>query len=97
MLMENPGLYAHNIFLEIYVEFGLILGSFILLFILYLAISSLLVKDIKKYGIALLWICLGLLPLFFSGSYLTSLEFWIMLAVLLRLRKKDSYIDYEGE
>lgn len=97
MLMENPGLYAHNIFLEIYVEFGLILGSFILLFILYLVFSSLLTKESKKYGIALLWICLGLLPLFFSGSYLTSLEFWIMLAVLLRLRKKDSYIDYEGE
>lgn len=95
-LMNNFGLYAHNIFLELFVQFGIILGGLLLVILSLFIVNALSVKNEKIYNLAIIWICIGFIPLLFSGSYLTSIEFWVMLAILLKIFRKEE-IFIKGE
>jgi O-antigen ligase len=73
------GAYSHNLFLEMIINFGLIVGvlMFVILFIMTIFAS---VRDIaNKDNLITILIILGLVYLTFSGSYLTDITFWIFL------------------
>jgi len=81
------GIYVHNIFIEILSNFGVLLGSFIIIILIYVVIKSLLGKESKKYNIIIIWISIGFIHLLVSSSYLIDFKFWILLGLLSKNSK----------
>lgn len=87
--------YSHNLVLEILCQFGWLLGVIILLTITFLYLYPLLRKDLDN-NIRIL-VCLfsvrGFICLLFSGSYLSTYEFFVLMSVgiaaLQSLRRKS--------
>ena len=80
LLSEITGSYAHNIFLEIGMQFGIILGSVIIVFLFrlfYQTYKQQSSSEEKLFYTALL--CAAILPLLVSGSYLTFSMFYALL------------------
>lgn len=78
------GTHPHNIFLEIIAQFGIILGGvFSLILISYWFIGVFLNKSTTNQHLAIIFSGLGLISLFFSGSYLTSSNFWLFMAICI--------------
>lgn len=82
ILGGNRGSYAHNIFLEILSHFGIIVGSFFIILLIYKIIKITFKKDMKIYNMAIIWISLALIPLMVSSSYLIDFKFWIMIGLI---------------
>ncbi len=74
--------YSHNIFLEILSNFGIIIGFLFIFVMMYMIFRTLFYKNLIKYDIAIIWICIGFVPLLVSGSYLTNYHFWILLGLV---------------
>lgn len=75
----DNGTYAHNIALELICEYGIILGTFFLLSILYIILKSLLSsKDILQ-NLIIIFLSSGFVKLFFSGSYLIEPFFYALI------------------
>lgn len=64
------GLYAHNLFLELMCDFGLILGSVLSLIIIVLVVVGILRKIKRNQAWILLLLSTGFLKLMLSGSFL---------------------------
>lgn len=77
------GDYVHNIFIELLANFGIVFGTLIIMILLYRIYESVIVKDIKKYNMHIIWVSLGFVHLFVSSSYLIDFKFWIMLGLIL--------------
>ena len=83
-LYMNDVVYVHNIYLELILAFGLILGSIISLYLT----LSIVVKIIKKtnidYKIILIYFtCLIFIRLLVSGSFIIEGNFYLLVGVLL--------------
>lgn len=82
--------YAHNILLEILCQFGVIIGSLLIIFLLFLIIRRLRRNDKSAYYVILFSVIPnGLIKLLFSGSYLTEPYFFLLLGLLLNKYKKE--------
>lgn len=79
------GAYVHNILIEILSNFGMILGSMILMVLFILIIKSLFTKNMAEYGLVVVWISLGFVSLMVSDSYLENIRFWIFLGLLINI------------
>lgn len=77
------GGYVHNLFLEVLAHFGVIAGALVVIFLIFLIFRGLLTNDASEYEMMTIWFGLGFMPLMVSGSYLTSINFWILLGLLL--------------
>lgn len=84
-------MYPHNFFVEILTQFGLFLGLLLIclfLRIIYKCLKDPINMDSKK--ILLVFIGAYFFPLLFSGSYISSKGFYILMAVcivILKMRK----------
>ena len=82
--------YAHNIFLEIVLQFGIVFGTVIVIFMIYKIIRFLLHFDYRERNMALaivfLCYCVSLIV---SRSYTTTFEFWAFWGILAGLRKRE--------
>jgi surface polysaccharide O-acyltransferase-like enzyme len=76
------GSYAHNILLELLCQYGVILGSILILLIFTVVLGALIAENNRqnKHMIAIL-ISLGLIKLFMSGSYLLEPYFFLLLGI----------------
>lgn len=75
--------YAHNIFLEIVTQFGVILGIFLIITLLWLIIKKVYHNDRSYYFVILFCVIpSGLIKLFFSGSYLNEPYFFFLIGLL---------------
>lgn len=79
------GTYAHNIVYEILYEYGVILGAPILFSIFY-CVGTCIYKVIKKQNDDLYILLISIFPvgfcsLFFSGSYLSTHYFWMLMGL----------------
>lgn len=88
-LMRDFGLYSHNIFLELISNFGIFIGIALSSLIIYLIISVLFLSDEDDYSLSVVWISIGFVTYLFSGSIITGINFWIMLAVILKINYKN--------
>ena len=77
------GAYPHNFFLELLMQFGIVIGSVIIIAFLGLLIYTLFGKfksSYKEYLIMFLFI--GFVPLMVSGSYITFQGFYVLLGLM---------------
>jgi O-antigen ligase len=93
---EAAGWYPHNIFLEILLHFGLFLGGIFIFFIIKaIYVSVFKNKNKEAADIICIFIGIGLFPLFFSRSYITSPDFFALMGFciyqykILRIYKKE--------
>ena len=79
------GIYPHNIILEILMQFGIFLGSMILLFMLYVIYIDVIRTE---FGLVSVYLCCVLFGRFlFSGSYIQDGSFWLWLFCMLSIFK----------
>lgn len=77
------GTYAHNFFIEVLSNFGIITGTIILVSILVLLLKGLVNKEKNVYSLIFIWVSLGFVHLMVSGSYLIDIKFWILMGLLI--------------
>lgn len=85
----RSGGYAHNLFLEIFIDFGLILGAIITVFLLAIIVKCLLIKNRERYSLFIIWLSLGFVHLMVSSTYITDIKFWIFLGVSFNLLRRQ--------
>ena len=82
----SGGWYPHNLFLELYMQFGIILGSVAVIAIIAIILRALFkTTNNDAQDIACLFVTIGIFPLFFSGSYLTDPLFFCAIAICLNV------------
>lgn len=86
-VLLNGG-YVHNIFLEILAHFGLLIGIFLFLVCCGLGLMALIRADKIQYELLAIWIALGLVPLLYSGSYVSSMHFWLLMGLVFGSMRK---------
>lgn len=89
--------YAHNLFLEIMLDYGIIFGLIISIILIYIFLRStfLLSKD-KSFDFIKILFCIGIVPLMISSSYLTSAWFWIYIGITVKyLKFKKSRFNFK--
>ena len=92
------GGYTHNFFIELIGNFGFILGILVSVGIIILIIKALIIKDRDKYNLIIIWMSLGFVHLMVSGSYLTDINFWIFLGLMISIKKSGKVGNYyKGE
>lgn len=89
--LEKNGTYAHNIFLEMIVDFGII-GFFISLGLLKLLFDFFkTVKDNNIKGFISVYIIVAFVQLMLSRSWLTEPNFFILFALVINFKKGKCY------
>lgn len=86
------GWYPHNIFIEIIMQLGIIIGCLVIVYmlkIIYIAIF----RNEDKYSkdVVCIFISIGFFPLFFSGSYLSSPLFSAFIGLILYQYKRIKF------
>ncbi len=84
---ENAGLYPHNIFLEIWLAFGVILGSLVIMLLAIYVMAALLHKKGNHRSLIIIYLAL-VSELLVSGSVWSNVSMWILIALCLS-RKKE--------
>jgi hypothetical protein len=86
------GAYVHNFFLEIWLEYGLILGSIFISILIYYLTRSLFSakKGILYFLFFSLFFTTGFMKLQFSFSYTLEPTFYMMLALIIKMNTKSS-------
>lgn len=79
------GTYSHNIFLDIILQGGFIFGGLFIILFIFKAIMAFVNEEDKLFFFVLF--CYGFVPLLISGSYLSSMSFWIFLGYLNKFSK----------
>jgi len=88
--IENAsGYYPHNPFLEIWLQFGLLFGTGIIIILFRPIVRAFIKKKIpvEAKDVALIMVFVGVVPLLISSSYLTKPEFFMSLAVCVAVSK----------
>lgn len=86
------GSYTHNLILELYLNWGIIGASFIIIFFIVKIISTLLKVDSIERNILVKFFLAAVVPLMISGSYLVDYDLGIFIGVLFligRVYKKN--------
>lgn len=80
----SNGRYAHNLFLELWCQFGIVLGSFIIISLFVIPIQSLkLEKKNEIFNFLLIMVLMVFIKLMISGSYLH--ETWLFFVIGLSI------------
>lgn len=93
--------YSHNIVLELWISFGVIIGSILFACLLFLLIRGVYsAKTVNQKGFIIALICsTGLVRLFMSGTFLDSPELYLLIGVCICAikKKKNSAIIYKNK
>lgn len=79
------GLYVHNIFLEIFSIFGVVIGFIISIALILFIFRCFFKLELDSSKIILIWFTIGFVPLLISSSVLIFYQFWIFMGVGLKL------------
>ncbi len=79
----RDGGYAHNLFIEVFVDFGVIIGAFLLILLGTFVVRTFQKKD--NQALLLLFFCIGIIPLMVSGSFYTETNFWILIGFCFQI------------
>ncbi|MBP2639679.1 MAG: hypothetical protein H6Q66_630 [Firmicutes bacterium] len=89
------GTYTHNIVTELFVDFGIVIGMIIFVFIVYLILKGLFFYDFAAREITAYFLSIGFVKLFFSSSFWEELHFWILIGLCLSIatRQKNDKLE----
>jgi len=76
------GSYVHNIVIEIMANYGIVFGTLFISMLLVLMIRYFMAPKKHQYGMFVIWLSVGMIPLAVSGSYLESMSYWIFLGLI---------------
>lgn len=86
--------YAHNLFVELLIEFGLIFGTILIIILVIQVIKCFLIMkynwDLVK--VVCILFCVGFVKLFISGSYLSEPYFFLFLGVVLGINQSKNIL-----
>lgn len=75
--------YSHNIFLELLIEFGWVMGSLVIIALVYLSIK--VIRKKKNFNnIIYMLFSIKLIALMFSGTFWNDIYFWMFIAICMR-------------
>lgn len=80
--------YAHSIIIEMWISFGYILGSIILIYLGIKIIKSVFNKNSYKNRLILIFGGISISSLLFNSSFWISIEFWIFIMLLFSGKKE---------
>ncbi len=84
------GNYAHNLFLELWCQFGVILGTVIFMLLAWIPLKSLFkVKSADAKMLIWMYICMVFVKLMLSGSYLHESNLFFMLGMCLTMMRNQ--------
>ena len=83
------GIYCHQLFLEVFLDFGIILGSALLLGLAVLCLSSLRTKDLEWRLLFVVFFSLCFVRLMLSSSFWVDTNFWAMLAIAFNIKADE--------
>ena len=89
MLLWDKVVHPHNIILEIFLQYGIPLGSIVIVFLCFMLMSATRIIDTSP--ILLVLICFLIVYLMISGSYLRTPLFWFLLSINYKLIRNTSY------
>lgn len=83
---ERPiiGTYCHNIFLEFFVDFGVLFGGIFCVAYILMVLKKFRSKNIAERNVINIIFCAFLIKLFFSGSFWSETAFFAFLAFLIK-------------
>ena len=83
------GTYAHSIVIEFWVNFGVFIGSvLLLLLIVYMVRGFFAAASNNEKGLVMALICAGFLKLLFSGSYLDHALFFLLIGFCVGISRR---------
>lgn len=86
---DKYGNYAHNVFLDIIITHGMVIGLFVILMVIIFMHNMMLYKS-KDIFVFISVVCLlGILPMMFSFTYWKMNMFWLF--IIINLYTKDIY------
>lgn len=91
------GTYAHNLLLELWVSYGIILGSIVFLFPITIAVKVLIQirnTTVLEDNIVLVLIASSFVKLFLSGTYLNESFLFLLIGIVLMEHRKNSTRKY---
>lgn len=80
------GVYCHNILLELYLDWGIILATILIVFFIYKWIKIFISLDVINKNKIIMFGLATILPLWVSGSYLDSYDMALFLGIMFRLK-----------
>ena len=86
------GVYAHNIALELWVEFGVIIGTIILVALIVICLRGYLRSTSSaEKGLIIVLICSSFFKLFMSGSFMDERWFFALIGLCVGAIRKGKY------
>jgi O-antigen ligase len=82
------GTYPHNIFLELCLNFGLILGGVLCIILVVSILATFFASDGVNKDIFLIYLCTGFVPLLISATYLTTQDFFSLVFIMVDILKR---------
>ena len=90
----NNGVYVHDLFLEIWSHYGLLVGSVFIVTLLFLVIIMFRSKKNQlKYLFISIFFSTGFVRLLLSSSYLIEPSFYVMIGLAVRYVMEIDYIE----
>lgn len=93
MAKDMSSCYPHNIILEIYVHYGIIVGTIIIFLIVISSIKAYIKGNKKEKDLLIILLCMEIIRLFISSSYTMSSLFFLYLGLvysILRRKKNEN-------
>jgi len=88
------GFFVHNIFLELLVSYGLVVGAILCIVLMTRMYKSVYLNNNNDRGVfALLFVSIGFLPLLVSGSYVDDSWFYLMMGYSTQCLRGDVRLD----
>lgn len=84
------GNYVHNLFLELAMDFGVIVSFTVSIALIGLFIKTIILVEKRTADFILIFFCLGVVPLMVSSSYLIDSWFWIYLGLAINIFLKET-------
>lgn len=82
--------YSHNIILEVFCDFGIITGTFLLAFFFYYLIKTFIKSNMMNRDVLFILFCASFIPLLVSSSFLNNTDFALFLGFIVLLNKKKN-------
>lgn len=86
------GFYPHQLFLELLLHFGVIVGSVASVYIIILALKNIIIYC-EHDKLTLLLFCYGFIPLMLTSEYLVWPSFWAFLGICIGRKKRINRLE----